>query len=160
MVKPNASGMGSTARFRGILQKGKRTERSSGRFCSLEASFGETRPGRLSSGCRKWARKSPRTSAPMANSGPKSCKTIQNLEGASDTRPPAGQIKLRPQLSGFGWRARRGQLGTEVYLSGFFGRALGLGSAWLDEVAGEQAGGVALGGVLLEALHQLKARLG
>ena len=27
MVKPNASGMGSTARFRGILQKGKRWEK-------------------------------------------------------------------------------------------------------------------------------------
>ena len=69
MVKPNASGMGSTARFRGILQKGKR---------------------------------------------------------------------------------------TEAYLFEF-GRALGFGGAWLDEVAGEQAGGVALGGVLLEALHQFKA---
>ena len=89
----------------------------------------------------------------------KGAKTAQNLEGASDTRPPAGQIMLRPQLSGFGWRARCGQLGMEAYLSGF-GHALGFGSARLDEVAGEQAGRVALGGVLLKALHQLKARLG
>lgn len=45
MVKPNASGMGSTARFRGILQKAKWTGRSSGRFWSSKAFLGKRDQG-------------------------------------------------------------------------------------------------------------------
>ena len=90
----------------------------------------------------------------MANSGPKSCKTVQKSEGASNARSAAGQISLRPQVSGFGLD----KSGTEVYLSGF-GRRWRWRRLRLGEGVGEQAGGVALGGVLLEALYQLKTRL-
>lgn len=96
-------------------------------------------------------------------------KTAQNFDTHGKFRPE--KLQNRSEVRGcvkfaLGSRTdkppspsvREDKSGTEAYLSGF-GRRWRWRRLRLGEGVGEQAGGVALGGVLLEALYQLKTRL-
>ena len=67
--------------------------------------------------------------------------------GSRTDKPPSPSVRI--------WVGQIGDGGLSVR----FWAALALARLRLGEGVGEQAGGVALGGVLLEALYQLKTRL-